>query len=132
LNNYFKYKKIRVLLVDDDLMHLLILKRIFETSQDIVVTAHNGKEALEILSENPDFHVILTDIQMPEMDGVELLAKVKENGRTNKIPVVGFTSGDVGYYRKISSIPFDSLVPKPLNFSDLHHIAKEKALRGLN
>ncbi|WP_100630200.1 response regulator [Algoriphagus formosus] len=122
----------RVLLVDDDLMHLLILKRIFETSQDIVVTAQNGKEALEILSENSDFHVILTDIQMPEMDGVELLAKVKENGRTNKIPVVGFTSGDVGYYRKISSIPFDSLVPKPLNFSDLHHIAKEKALHDLN
>ncbi|NVJ84857.1 MAG: response regulator [Algoriphagus sp.] len=122
----------RVLLVDDDAMHLLILKRIFENSKDTVVTAKNGREALLVLDSNSDFNVILTDISMPVMDGVELLAKVKANGKTKGIPVIGFTSGDVNYYREISTVPFDSLVPKPLDFSDLRIIAEEKARFQVN
>lgn len=125
-------KGMRVLLVDDDAMHLLILKRIFENSKDTVVTAKNGREALLVLDSNSDFNVILTDISMPVMDGVELLAKVKANGKTKGIPVIGFTSGDVNYYREISTVPFDSLVPKPLDFSDLRIIAEEKARFQVN
>ncbi|MCS5490377.1 MULTISPECIES: response regulator [Algoriphagus] len=122
----------RVLLVDDDVLHLLILKRIFETSEDTVVTAKNGQEALQVLKSSTDFHVILTDISMPVMDGVELLAKLKSNGKTKSIPVIGFTSGDVNYYREITKIPFDSLVPKPSDFSDLRLLAQEKAKFQVN
>lgn len=122
----------RVLLVDDDSLHLLILKRIFETSNDFVVTAKNGQEALQVLESNTDFHVILTDISMPVMDGLELLAEIKSNGKTKSIPVIGFTSGDVNYYRGISKISFDSLVPKPFDFSDLRLLAQKQVKLHIN
>lgn len=122
----------RILVVDDDAVHLLILRKIFEKSDDTVVVAHNGKEALQELERDPGFNVILTDIMMPEMDGVELLGKVKSNLKTMGIPVIGFTAGDVEYFRKKSQVPFDSLVPKPMDFWDLHDLAKKKAIAVLN
>ncbi|WP_026956578.1 response regulator [Algoriphagus vanfongensis] len=122
----------KVLVVDDDAVHLLILKKIFEKSEDEVVLAHNGVEALELLERDTSFQIILTDIMMPEMDGVELLLKVKTSLRTMRIPVIGFTSGDVEFYRKKTQIPFDSLVPKPLDFWDLHELAKRKAIALMN
>ena len=51
---------------------------------------------------------------------------------TQGIPVIGFTAGDVEYYRRKSLIPFDILVPKPMDFWDLHQLAKKKALTDLN
>lgn len=122
----------RVLVVDDDAIHLLILQRIFERSNDSVVTAHNGMEALKVLESDHGFNVILTDIMMPEMDGIELLANLKKNTNSNTIPVIGFTAGDVEYYRSISPIAFDSLVSKPIDFWDLYHLAKLKGSSYLN
>lgn len=122
----------KVLVVDDDAVHLLILKKIFEKSEDEVVLARNGVEALEFLERDSSFQIILTDIMMPEMDGVELLLKVKTSLRTMRIPVIGVTSGDVEFYRKKTKIPFDSLVPKPLDFWDLHELAKSKAISLMN
>ncbi len=122
----------RVLVVDDDNLHLLILRKIFEKSQDTVVVAHNGIEAIEELRKDPNFNVILTDIMMPEMDGLELLGRIKSDLKTQSIPVIGFTAGDVEYYRRKSLIPFDVLVPKPMDFWDLHLLAKKKALTNLN
>lgn len=122
----------RVLVVDDDAIHLLILQRIFERSNDSVVIAHNGMEALKVLESDYGFNVILTDIMMPEMDGIELLANLKKNINSNTIPVIGFTAGDVEYYRSISPIAFDSLVSKPIDFWDLYHLAKLKGSSYLN
>ncbi len=116
----------RVLVVEDDEIHLLILKKIFEKSHHLVVTAHNGLEALKVLETDKGFNVILTDIMMPVMDGIEFLVNLKKNVISSSIPVIGFTSGDVEYYRKSSPVAFDTLVSKPLNFYDLYNLAKLK------
>ncbi len=114
----------KVLLVDDDSVHLLILRKIFEKSNDEVVIARNGKEALQYLEFDAAFHVILTDIMMPVMDGVEFLDHLKGSSRTCKIPTIGFTAGDVEYFRANSKNRFDSLVAKPMDFYDLYDLAK--------
>lgn len=122
----------KVLLVDDDSVHLLILRKIFEKSDDEVVVARNGKEALQYLEFDASFHVILTDIMMPVMDGVEFLEHLKESPRTSKIPTVGFTAGDVEYFRMTSKNGFDSLVAKPMDFYDLYNLAKFTAKQQLD
>ncbi|MBN7811342.1 response regulator [Algoriphagus sp. H41] len=114
----------KVLLVDDDSVHLLILKKIFEKSNDEVVVARNGREALQYLEFDASFHVILTDIMMPVMDGVEFLAHLKESPRTSDIPTIGFTAGDVEFFRAKSKVLFDRLVAKPMDFYDLYHLAR--------
>lgn len=122
----------RVLVVDDDSLHLLILRKIFEKYNDSVVLAHNGVEALEVLEKDNKFNIILTDIMMPFMDGMELLVNLKKNENTRKIPIIGFTAGDVEYYRKTALIPFDTLVAKPMDFWDLYNLAKSKARQAFN
>lgn len=117
----------KVLLVDDDSVHLLILRKIFEKSNVEVIVAKNGKEALHYLEFDSVFSVILTDIMMPVMDGVEFLNHLKESSTTRSIPTIGFTGGDVEYFRKKSNDRFDCLIAKPLDFFDLYRLAMLKA-----
>ncbi len=114
----------RVLVVEDDSVHRFILTTIFKKSEDDVTAAKNGREAWDILGDDHQFNVILTDIQMPEMDGLELLTRVRSNQETSTIPVIGFTAGDVNMYREQAMTPFDALVAKPMDFWDLHALAK--------
>ncbi|MDN3203087.1 response regulator [Algoriphagus sediminis] len=114
----------RVLVVEDDSVHRFILTTIFQKSDDQVTAAKNGREALDILAEDQQFNIILTDIQMPEMDGIELLSRVRSNQITSMIPVIGFTAGDVNMYREKSATLFDALIAKPMDFWDLHTLAK--------
>ena len=78
-NNQNSKSPIRVLLVDDSLLTLAILKRMLATAPEIQVvgTATNGKEALDMIpSLQPD--VICTDLHMPVMDGLEFTRAVME------------------------------------------------------
>lgn len=115
----------KILVVDDDAINRLILQKLFERERHIVVTAENGLEALAILIEQDDIHAVITDIMMPEMDGIALLAEIKLNDKINKLPIIGFTAGDIDYFRSITTVSFDRLLPKPMNFHELYDITHQ-------
>ncbi len=81
--------KLRILIVDDDQRMALTLKDIFTVKGYEAEAAHSGSEALEKISGS-DFDCILTDIKMPEMNGVELYKTIKEV--QPDIPVVLMTA----------------------------------------
>lgn len=122
----------RVLVVDDDSIHQVILKKVFEKATAVVVLAKNGLEALQVLEQDSSFNLILTDIVMPEMDGMELLSEIRKSDKCSSIPVIGFTAGDLEFYRNSSQNKFDVLVPKPMDLFDLYELVKSKASRDLN
>lgn len=122
----------RILVVDDDFIHLLIVKKIFEKAAAVVVLAKNGLEALNVLEHDSNFNAILTDIMMPQMDGLELLSEIKKREKFSSIPVIGFTSGDIEYYRRSSRNEFDILVPKPVDLLSLYELVKSKAIKDIN
>jgi DNA-binding NarL/FixJ family response regulator len=77
----------RLLLIDDDPNLILLVKDYLEFRGYEVLTADNGKEALNLLSQNlPD--MIICDIMMPEMDGYALIENVRQDQRTSWIPVL--------------------------------------------
>jgi DNA-binding NarL/FixJ family response regulator len=77
----------RLLLIDDDPNLILLVKDYLEFRGYEVVTAENGRKALEVLDlEIPD--MIICDVMMPEMDGYTLVENVRKNPRTNWIPVL--------------------------------------------
>ena len=77
----------RLLLIDDDPNLILLVKDYLEFRGYEVVTAENGREALEVLErEIPD--MIICDVMMPEMDGYSLVKHVREDSRTSWIPVL--------------------------------------------
>ena len=70
--------KYRILLVDDEPNILNALRRLFRTDQIKILTAQNGREALEIFKREP-IQVLITDNLMPEMTGIELIKRVKQS-----------------------------------------------------
>jgi len=78
-----------ILVVDDDALILETIKDALEDAQFDVVTAANGRQALDILmADQEKFDVIVADRLMPQMDGMALLAAVRENFSTSNIPVI--------------------------------------------
>ena len=77
----------RLLLIDDDPNLILLVKDYLEFRGYEVITAENGREALEVLETDvPD--MIVCDVMMPEMDGYDFVSNVRENERTSWIPVL--------------------------------------------
>jgi DNA-binding NarL/FixJ family response regulator len=77
----------RLLLIDDDPNLILLVKDYLEFRGYEVITAENGREALEVLSkETPD--MIICDVMMPEMDGYSLVEHVRKDAKTSWIPVL--------------------------------------------
>ncbi|MFN2506419.1 MAG: response regulator transcription factor [Acidimicrobiales bacterium] len=77
----------KVLVIDDDPVILELLRVNFEIEGFDVVSAGDGREGLEkALSEQPD--VILSDIMMPRLDGLQLLSELKRGPRTRNFPVI--------------------------------------------
>ncbi len=86
-------KGLRILVVDDNVINLKALSIVLEKNDYCVVTAENGKEALESVAHTmPD--LVLLDVQMPDMDGFEVCRCLKENPETQEIPVIFITATD--------------------------------------
>ncbi|MBU1161642.1 MAG: response regulator, partial [Proteobacteria bacterium] len=78
-----------VLIVDDEKNYPLILSAILEEEGFETFTANSGREALEILA-NTDIDLVLTDMKMPSMDGIELLERIKD--KDQDLPVIMMTA----------------------------------------
>ncbi len=84
--NSQRYSK-QLLLIDDDPNLILLVKDYLEFRGYQVITAENGREALEVLDRQiPD--MIICDVMMPEMDGYALVQHIRQDSRTNWIPVL--------------------------------------------
>jgi CheY-like chemotaxis protein len=82
--------KITILVVDDSAVPRAKLRKLFETQGYEVVTANDGVQALEELSRNR-FSVVITDLEMPNMNGIELIAAIQGSLETEDIPVIAIT-----------------------------------------
>ena len=84
-------KRLRVLVVDDSITTRTLEKNILETAGCDVIVAYDGLQALAIIAENT-FDVIITDVEMPRLDGLALTARLKNSPATRHIPVILLTS----------------------------------------
>jgi len=115
--------RIKIMVVDDevDLEPLIRQKfrRQIRNEEYDFVFAHNGLEALSKLIEHPNIGVILSDINMPEMDGLTLLLKLKELKNPSLKTVVVSAYGDMENIRTAMNRGAFDFLTKPINFDDL-------------
>lgn len=109
----------RVLVVDDDPHVLQLLRVNFELEGYDVVSANNGEEALKVIaSKKPD--ILVCDIMMPGMDGLEVVRRVRSKGSTKDLPIVMVSAkaqqGDVAAGDDAGA---DAYVTKPFDPQDL-------------
>ena len=83
----------KILVVDDDIRNIFILSEFLSSHGADVITAHNGKEAIDKLEANDNnIDIILMDIMMPVMDGYEATERIKENNKSKDIPIIALTA----------------------------------------
>jgi CheY-like chemotaxis protein/HAMP domain-containing protein len=82
----------KVLLVDDDMRNLFALTSVLEEEGIRVVQGRDGREALALLAANPDTSLILMDVMMPEMDGLEAIARIRSDGAHRMLPIIALTA----------------------------------------
>jgi class 3 adenylate cyclase/FixJ family two-component response regulator len=124
----------KILVADDEADLEVLIKQKFRRqireSQYEFLFALNGVEALQRLTENPDVDMVLTDINMPEMDGLTLLLKLKElNPMIQSVIVSAY--GDMENIRIAMNRGAFDFITKPVNFDDLE-ITMKKTLEHVN
>ena len=113
-----------ILVVDDDKSILRTFTRILQKSGYDIDTAETGKEAME-KTENRHYDLALVDIRLPDMDGTDLLAKLKKQlQHTVKIMITGFPSLETGV--KALDEGADAYLVKPVKPQELLVLLDEK------
>ncbi len=118
LNEILKNKT--VLVVDDDVRNIFSLSKALESIKMNVVTAVDGKEALEKLKANPQIDVVLLDMMMPEMDGYEAAKHIRNNPAWKKLPVIAVTAKAMsGDREKCIEAGTSDYITKPVDVDQL-------------
>ncbi|MFC1477658.1 response regulator [candidate division KSB1 bacterium] len=91
IDRIIKNKSIKTLVVDDSSTSRKYISSLLKIYQFHVIEAANGAEALELLEENPDIKLVVTDYNMPKMDGFQLIKHIRNKFDKNKLAVIGLS-----------------------------------------
>ncbi len=125
-------KKGTILYVEDNPDNRSLIRRVLEAENYLVVEAINAKQALEKL-ESCDIDLVLMDINMPEMDGYTLTAKIREIQKFSKVPIVAVTANVMrGDREKSLGAGCDGYIQKPIDIDTLSQQIERFIIRSTN
>lgn len=122
--SHFEVSDLRVLLVDDSKLARKHIKRVLQNMGiDRIIEAENGAHALTFIKEQ-EFDLVLTDYNMPEMDGRELSEFIRFNPATSHIPIIMVTSesSDSVHMSNIQQTGVNALCDKPFEPNEVREI----------
>jgi two-component system, sensor histidine kinase and response regulator len=129
--------RLRILLAEDNAVNQLVALRLLEKSGHTVVVAANGKKALEAL-DKASFDLILMDVQMPEMNGLDATRAIRERERQSggRIPIIAMTAHAMkGDEEKCLASGMDDYLTKPIRTAELlaalDRISRDKGDSGV-
>jgi signal transduction histidine kinase/CheY-like chemotaxis protein/CHASE3 domain sensor protein len=82
----------KILVAEDDVRNIFALTSVLEPKGAELVVARNGREALDALEKTPDIQLVLMDIMMPEMDGLEAMREIRKQPKWSKLPIIALTA----------------------------------------
>ena len=108
------------LLVDDDARNIFALSSMLERRGMRVLAATTGGEAIEVVRSTPDLAIVLMDIMMPEMDGYQTIAAIRENPTFRRLPIIALTAKAMkGDREKCLESGASEYLAKPVNTEQL-------------
>jgi CheY-like chemotaxis protein len=110
----------KVLVVDDDARNIFALSIVLENHEMEVLSATNGRQAIEIINNTPDLAVVLMDIMMPEMDGYQTMKEIRKSPDFRTLPIVALTAKAMkGDREKCLEAGASDYIAKPVNTEEL-------------
>jgi CheY-like chemotaxis protein len=82
----------RVLIIDDDVRNIFAMTSALERHGALVSYADNGQQGLELLNAGPPPQAVLVDIMMPELDGYEIMRRIRQQPRHARLPLIAVTA----------------------------------------
>ena len=116
-----------ILYVEDNFENKLFVRRVIESMGHEMLEAETGYQSLDMAAERPP-DLILMDINIPGMDGLETTIKFKENSDLSHIPVIALTANAMkGDKERCLDAGCDGYLQKPIGVSDLRKTVQEYA-----
>jgi YesN/AraC family two-component response regulator len=112
----------RILVVDDNLMIRKIIRNIFRNENYKIEEAENGLEGLDMIRKN-SYDLVITDILMPKMEGLELIMHIKRD--FPKIKIIAISGGKPYYLYMAKKLGTEKVFTKPLNLFELLNAVKK-------
>jgi CheY-like chemotaxis protein len=110
----------KVLVVDDDARNIFALATMLENHEMQVISATNGRQAIDLIRTNEDLDVVLMDIMMPEMDGYETMREIRKIPEFRTMPIVALTAKAMkGDREKCLQAGASDYIAKPVNTDQL-------------
>jgi CheY-like chemotaxis protein len=125
-----------ILIVEDNPINAKLLQHNLAIGGYDTLWAQNGRQALDFLNENSGIRLVISDIMMPEMDGLEFLGRLKETPQWQDLPVIMCTSlSDLKTVKKAAREGCRSYIVKPIQTDQLmgkvrEVLGREKAIIG--
>jgi CheY-like chemotaxis protein/signal transduction histidine kinase len=109
-----------VLLVDDDVRNIFALSSVLERRGMRVLTATTGNEAITLIESTPSLAIVLMDIMMPELDGYQTIAVIREKPELRRLPIIALTAKAMkGDREKCLEAGASDYLAKPVNTEQL-------------
>jgi CheY-like chemotaxis protein/signal transduction histidine kinase len=110
----------KVLIVDDDARNIFALTTMLENHEMDIVSATNGRHAIEMLQEQQDIDVVFMDIMMPDMDGYQTMREIRKDPRFGALPILALTAKAMkGDREKCLAAGASDYIAKPVNTNEL-------------
>ena len=115
----------RVLIVEDNEKNMKLFRDVLEASGYRLLEATTGEQAMELAVEQQP-NLVLMDIQLPDIDGVDALGRLRADARTASIPVVALTAQAMhGDRERFLDAGFDAYISKPVDILEFVRTVKE-------
>jgi len=118
----------RIIIVDDIFINRLLIAEIVKSQGHIIIEAENGRQAIEFLKRDPAVDLVLMDIEMPVMNGIEATRYIRESmpSPVNKIPVIALTAHNPKlFFEDYNDVGFNQLLTKPYSIEKIVKVIDE-------
>jgi two-component system, response regulator, stage 0 sporulation protein F len=118
----------RIIIVDDIFTNRLLIAEIVKSMGHMILEAENGSKAVEMLQNEGKFDLVLMDIEMPVMNGIETTRYIRESMPypVNQIPVVALTAHNPSlFFEDYQDAGFNQLLTKPYSLEKLKKLIRE-------
>jgi two-component system, cell cycle response regulator DivK len=116
-----------ILIVDDDKRNIFALTAVLKAKRYAVLSATSAREGITLLQNDKGIKVVLMDIMMPDMDGYEAIAEIRQSKELQDVKVIAVTAqAMVGDREKCLQAGADGYVSKPINVDVLVEMLHEK------
>jgi CheY-like chemotaxis protein len=110
----------KILIIDDDSRNIFALKAVLTAKKYACLAANSAAEGFELIKNGAEVGVVLLDMMMPEMDGFQALAKMKQDSNLSDIPVIAVTAqAMVGDKERCLDAGATGYISKPVNVDEL-------------